>query len=782
MKKFTYIITFLLVCGAFARAGAQNIVKDSLEFDKADAASAALLLRGKLSGVQVSGTDGSLNGAVSTRIRGVNSLRGDSQPLWIVDGAVINSSLDRNTDAFFQYGESSYTTPLNALASINLFDIESIEVLKDLSSTSIYGSRGANGVIIIKTKLSKVAGARVNWRSNMDFSLNEMNLPECRNAVSHNHHVNVSGSTKRALYSLSAFFRQMEGTLKGNDQMFGGIRANFDIKANSAVWFGMNASVTLGRTDNPGSTAFYGHPAGWMDDYDDQTQDRRFTNSMYVQLNFTPALSLKASLGLDFQNNNRYVWYGNGTSFGLENNGAASVLGTSEFNYNADVVLKWERIFAQKHKVTLKGAGEANGNWMKNNVMNGTDFLTHVLRARGLSLAGSKSIIHKYDHDCFTYGGYANAAYSFADIVGMDAIMHLDVTPRYDSKPVIYKSADVWFNVADAFFKDSRSVSTLRIKAGYGEAGRERYVPYYLFPAVLTGSYPEIESQYQMFFEGFNRLNSAEFNAGIDLGFAGDRLLLHAGYYDKITSDKFNGYIFGEPDDEGHYWQYTALDDLFVRNSIIANRGIELDLKADILRGPVDWSVYGNLSYNVNQMLKVDGQDGDGKALGKGIVAGANVTGKPVGSFVGYDDSYSTEFVSLLGNPNPKTYGGFGTTLKYRGFTVDIAFDGAAGFNILNMNRMFSDMADKVSDKYIEKGDFLRLNRATISYDFNVSKVKWLRGIQLNLTANNILTVTDYTGRTPDVNSFGISGLSNGVDYGVCPTARSFVAGINVNF
>ncbi len=108
------------------------------------------LLQGRASGIQVSGNSGNPGGNVSVRIRGTNSLRGNNEPLYVVDGIIISTA---GTDVANASGDSNeLQSRQNGLAGINPRDIESMEVLKDASATAIYGSRGANGVVIITTK------------------------------------------------------------------------------------------------------------------------------------------------------------------------------------------------------------------------------------------------------------------------------------------------------------------------------------------------------------------------------------------------------------------------------------------------------------------------------------------------------------------------------------------------------------------------------------------------------------------------------------------------------
>ena len=111
------------------------------------------LLQGRAAGVQVTQNAGSPGSGVSVKIRGASSLRGNNEPLYVIDGVIISSAGEDAANASAD-GNSLEETQ-NGLNGINPRDIESIEVLKDASATAIYGSRGANGVILITTKKGK---------------------------------------------------------------------------------------------------------------------------------------------------------------------------------------------------------------------------------------------------------------------------------------------------------------------------------------------------------------------------------------------------------------------------------------------------------------------------------------------------------------------------------------------------------------------------------------------------------------------------------------------------
>jgi TonB-linked SusC/RagA family outer membrane protein len=119
-------------------------------------------IQSRAPGVQVTQTSGAPGGGISIRVRGANSINSGSEPLYVIDGFPMypdNGAL----------GTSGNRQPTNAMATINPNEIESIEILKDASATSIYGSRGANGVILITTKRGKEGQSRVDYDGTYSF-------------------------------------------------------------------------------------------------------------------------------------------------------------------------------------------------------------------------------------------------------------------------------------------------------------------------------------------------------------------------------------------------------------------------------------------------------------------------------------------------------------------------------------------------------------------------------------------------------------------------------------
>lgn len=142
------------------------------DFDNVSSPSPAQLLRGKVAGVQVTQSSGEPGAGVAIRVRGNSSIRSGNSPLIVIDGVPLDGgNVSGGGDDLL--GSSSAKNPLNF---VNQNDIESISVLKDASSTAIYGSRGSNGVIVITTKKGKSSVPQINYSSSVQFSKMSGNL------------------------------------------------------------------------------------------------------------------------------------------------------------------------------------------------------------------------------------------------------------------------------------------------------------------------------------------------------------------------------------------------------------------------------------------------------------------------------------------------------------------------------------------------------------------------------------------------------------------------------
>ena len=147
---------------------------------------ASRMLEGQVAGVSVDNVSGTFGTAPKIRIRGNTSINGDNQPLYVVDGVVLEDLTEVNADDLVT-GDPN--TVLNSsIAGINPDDIESFQVLRDASATALYGTRAKNGVIVITTKRGKSGGLRVNYSGNFTTRLRptyaDFDILDSRNELS----------------------------------------------------------------------------------------------------------------------------------------------------------------------------------------------------------------------------------------------------------------------------------------------------------------------------------------------------------------------------------------------------------------------------------------------------------------------------------------------------------------------------------------------------------------------------------------------------------------------
>lgn len=272
--------------------------------EAAKATSLDNLLNGKVAGLVVSMANANPGAASSITIRGASSLRGDNQPLYVIDNIPQASAGE-----FASSGISGdFTIAQDPLASLNPADIEDITILKDASSTAIYGSRGANGVILITTKKGKEGKPKVNATANFtianasklldmidlyeyagyvnsrisndqkpfhivgdeiryvfngEYDKYDPNNPETyhlvkernwqkeiyQSAFSQSYSLSVNGGKQNATYYISASFKDINGTVKNTGLQQGDLRANLGIDLSKSLSLQLMLNGSLRRND-----------------------------------------------------------------------------------------------------------------------------------------------------------------------------------------------------------------------------------------------------------------------------------------------------------------------------------------------------------------------------------------------------------------------------------------------------------------------------------------------------------------------------------------------------
>ena len=758
------------------------------------------LLAGKLSGVRVSGTDGNPNSMQSITVRGGGSpIRSLSCPLFVVDGVILDNAVNCSQDAFWQYGESAYTSILDPLAFLSVYDIEKIEVLKDQSATALYGSRGAAGVILITTRKGNDRKFHAQWNSDVTVTP----------GVSHSHSVNIGGSTENLQFNLSGFFRDIDRNIANLGSTYSGGKASIQSSGNSSVNFGANSIFVIGNSSNPMATACFGNPSqgyamrdetafetelnGWYDDYDDHNKEIRSLNSVYLDIALGHFVKWKTEAGVDFRKNSRVIWFGNGTLFGQQNNGAAAQTSSSIFSYNASTAFSYGQYLAQKHLIKANLLADVSGNVNSYNTMNGVNFFTHELRGNGLSLMQCEKKLHSFATDYFNFGSTLSAGYDYDSILGVNGGLRAELTPKYDDRVQLYPFADAYLDVSRAFFAGSKGVSTLKLNGGFGVSGSQVAMPYELCSSYITGSYPAVEYGAEPYHKGFNRIVSTGWHLSAEAGFADDRILVAASFYDSRVADTFEILSFGSKGDV--YWKESPRSTLHTFASSFHKRGVEVDLNASAVKCKnFTWDISANLSYETNVFTEIAKEDLMGACVGGGICANMNITGQPMGTIIGYvqgedgnlkDVNRDTKITKadkvILGNSLPDLYGSLGMNFRFYGISVDMLFRGTVGHDLVNLNAMTEAGASEVTSAYVEDADWLRLSRLSIGYDIPLN-LKWLDDLNVNISAMDLFTLTPYSGWNPDVNSYGPGMARGGYDYGSLPLVPRVMIGVCAKF
>ena len=277
---------------------------ESEEIKSIPATSVEQFIQGRAAGVQVTQNSSAPGGGLSIKVRGALSVNSGNEPLYVIDGFPVYPDNQR-----YSISGGSRANPTNALAMLNPNDIASIEILKDASATSIYGSRGANGVVLITTKRGEVgkpvlqydmyygiqtpaktldllnAQEFAEYRNQRAINSGEpvpfigatpaFPTPESlgegtdwqdevlRNASIQNHQLAVNGGTETVRYNISANYFSQDGIVINSDFKRGGLRANLDFEINDKLKIGTNLTFSrsisnIGQVESGGGEQNFG--------------------------------------------------------------------------------------------------------------------------------------------------------------------------------------------------------------------------------------------------------------------------------------------------------------------------------------------------------------------------------------------------------------------------------------------------------------------------------------------------------------------------------------------
>ncbi len=899
-------------------------------------------LQGRVSGVQVQQTSGAPGGAVQIRIRGVNSTGSDgaNQPLYVVDGVPLvwnerNNSLGAGNEGSTGGVASNGSSPL---AGINPNDIESIEVLKDASSTAIYGARAANGVVLITTRSGKSGRTVINFDAYYGIQSLRKEIPTTnarermsvifehrrnagtrggdardifavnpylynydgnggqdalfREAVMQNYSISAAGGSDKITFATSAEIMDQQGiVLNTYAKRFSG-RANLDVKATDRLRFGTRTSLSY-TTDNrvetdeffrglsyPVTTGsplrdaegnYTGRPnnlisgdlahdgagnaiANLMER--ERRSDRyRLLSSLYAELDLFKGLTFKSMFGTDLLFNDLRrrdpIW-----SRGIDVN-TNQVLDVSQprtFNWLAEQLLFYKRTFGV-HSLDVVAGFSAQ------------QFIEHTfsVTAQGSPSNALNQLGNQPTYVSTPTGGrtdnalvsqFVRANYGLLDRYLLTATVRRDGSSRFGANYQYgyFPSASVGWRISEEpFLKNLIRIPELKLRVSYGSTGNQNIGNFLYLPlmtsantvwgnTVVNGSAPTRFENRDIQWERNN-----QFDAGIDLTLFNGRLSLTADYYDKRTQ----GLLGDAP-----LSVISGVGNTFTTNlGSISNRGFEFATNAVIIdRNRLRWSANFNIATNQNKV----------EQLGLPFINGANINrigsfinrtevGQPIGGFwviqergqyQNWEEALTAPRIAIggtqpyfapgdfkpvdqngdgvindddrvwVGSPFPDFFGGFGTSLSYRGLSLDVVGSYQYGNLLWNQPRLVSETFEGaawrvhyenrwlpsrpgvetsvpvprnnnpllVSDRFLEDASFLRIRTITLGYELPaglISKVKLSRA-RVYVQANNFLTFTKYSGWDPEVNSFGSNVVTNGVDIGAYPIPKTVTVGINL--
>ncbi|WP_345006699.1 TonB-dependent receptor [Snuella lapsa] len=643
-------------------------------------------LRGRAAGVQVVPTSSQPGAAASIRIRGTNSISGNSNPLFVIDGLIGTG----NT------------------SDLNIQDIESVEILKDASATALYGSRASAGVVLITTKRGKKGkmtlkydsfvstsspyrlipflnaaeyGAFQNEVQNTDAYPNPESLGVGTNwqeevyrdnALTFSNTLSISGGNDNAQYYLSANHFDQDGIyFEGNLKRYQ-IRLNGDFKLGEKLKIGNSIVITRNNT-LPGSSNIINiggylptlpvrdengeftiqtvtselsaeNPIGGPSKTINENTRSRIYGTVYAEFEPIENLKYKLSYGTDLSLS-KSENYSPSTLFGQQNIGGTATISNSEslstlieqtlnyttdigkHNINALIGYTRQRFFNSGSLVGVRGF--TTDFFTFNNIDAGTDRFRSESNA---SESGIESFLFRlnYSFDSkyrLTLSGRRDGATAFA------------ASEKYGFFPSV---ALAWTASKEKFIEDLNVFSDLKFRTSFGTLGN---------PAAGGTSLARLGAGFTYLFGnsgdisngiGLNRLgndqlkfeSTDQLDIGVDMGFFNNRLQVTLDYYKKKTRDLFTSqdilWLAGVPN--------SSIPTNF---GTVENQGIELLINSvNIDTKDFTWETTFNISTNKNKVLSIP--DEDGQVLINRIGGVVNVpsavieVGQPLGAFYGF--------------------------------------------------------------------------------------------------------------------------------------------------
>jgi iron complex outermembrane receptor protein len=844
------------------------------------------LLQGKVAGVNVTSASGEPGGILGISIRGPGGVRTGSTPLFVVDGLPLDNSSTGGGD------------PLNF---INPQDIESMDVLKDASATAIYGSRGANGVILITTKKGKAGVSTLGLSSSLGFSkiarpLEVFNADEfrtevpklggvlddlggstdwqkevTRTALTQNYNMTLSGGADKLSYYASFGMQKQQGIIRANNLDRYSGRFNVTQKfLEDRLIIEANLSVATTKNNRPPIQTIIGDVIGNNPTY--PARDANGNPAQYQNLN-NPLIyfdldkdittinrvigsispSLKIAKGLIYKLN-----------FGIDNSTSVRDLqalpnavplrdGRLEnfYNWNRNTLI--ENYFTYSFKANRHDFSALAGHSYqkifvqgRNNSINrfpisSVEPIYNPGLGQELTLANNRPGGFAFINELQSFFG--RVTYQLDNKYLVTANFRADGSSKFGSnnKYGYFPSFSLGWKINEEDFMESSVFSTLKLRAGWGQTGNQEIpskITQILFTSQVSAStsYPLNPAPPYPAGTTFSRLAnpdiqwevSTQTNVGLDFGIWNGALSGSVDVFSKKSNNILLEVIPADPiQPAGTFWTN-------VKDMTIVNKGIEFDINyRKNLGKDASFNIGGNLTLIKNKVEKSPySVIPSGAASGSGLTS-ATINGyindEPIGTFflkefIGFDNDGLSVYNDVdkdgiitdkdriaAGTALPNTLYSFFGSGTYKGFELVVNFNGVSGNKIYdntangtfyklklskNVNTTREAIAypeesvnnsAPVSTRYLKEGAYLRLNNASLSYSVNTRNLginKWITGIRLSVTGQNLFVSTKYDGYDPEVNTDRtVNGISSyGIDYLSYPKARSVIFGLNVSF
>lgn len=856
------------------------------------------LLQGQAAGVQMTNSSGVLGAQANIRVRGAASISGGGQPLFVVDGVPLNDDARTST----QGGGSS----LNPLLNIPAADIESMTVLKDAAAAAIYGSRGSNGVVIIKTKRgTKGEKTKINldyfagqseatnvlgmmnaaqykeydsaWRTARGLA--PINIPNTsfdwvdavvRKGTSNNINLSASGGSEKTTYFIGGSFVKESGFTIGNDSRRLTGRFNFDHKANDWLAVGANVSISkvdmdrIGTENNtfaPLTSSYLQLPnvvprdslgnllnTGFIQNViaieqlnDNFYGTRRTLGNVYADITLMKGLVFRTDWGMDDFGNTEKTRVVNLITPG----GTAS---RSIFNDNKWLTtnsLKYDKDFATNSSFSLFGAYSYETSRYLGIAVAGSGFANDELRnvnsAATPTTTNEEGSIWALESQFGTANLNLGGKYLFEGTIRRDGSSRFGANNRYGT---FWAGSAGYILSEEAFMKNQKIVSFLKLTASYGISGNDR-IGNFSSPALYGGG---TLSDYNSA-AGLRPIqtpnpdlsweSTAQLDFGIASKFLDNRISLNLNYYEKNTSDLLLNVPLPFT---------TGFASVSQNIGKMQNRGVDVELNVDVIsKQNFSWSVGLNGGFVRNRVIELNesaavdelgnkfigGSAAQravvGKSLNEFYMVRANGVNPTTGDFEWLDKdgkpttTYSAANRVYVGSAIPKFTGGFNTSVSYKGLDFSALFnftygnnvliDGlrftdnlnaAAGFNkrpeLLNfwkesgqqayapkLNSTTAISFNQLSTLHLQNGSFLRLRNVQLGYTIPSSALKnqsILGGARIYVMGQNLwlLKSKSFVGPDPEVSANGASNLIFGESFFALPQARVVTAGISLNF